>query len=122
MKPILSLLAGVMALSLAVQAKAQTLQAIYTFNTNGPANSTNGANPIAGLTLALDGNFYGTTEFGGTNNNGTLYRVSTTGHFATLHSFNPVVSGSGGNGLIWYTNSDGANPLASLTLAGDGNL
>ena len=39
---------------------AQTLQTLCSFN------STNGAYPHAALTLGNDGNFYGTTEEGGT--------------------------------------------------------
>ncbi len=83
-------------------ADAQTLQTLCSFN------STNGANPQASLTLGTDGNFYGTTETGGTNQGGTVFRISTNGTLATLYSFTGGI--------------DGANPYAALTLGNDGNL
>ena len=49
------LLAGVAAVKL----PAQTFQTICSFN------DSNGAYPVAALTLGNDGNFYGTTEEGG---------------------------------------------------------
>jgi uncharacterized repeat protein (TIGR03803 family) len=68
-----------------------------------------GANPEAPLVQASDGNFYGTTAYGGTNGgNGTVFRITPDGTLTTLYSF------SGG--------SDGATPLAGLIQATDGNL
>ncbi len=37
---------------------------------------SNGANPQAALVQATDGNFYGTTERGGANGDGTVFRLS----------------------------------------------
>lgn len=69
---------------------------------------TNPKNPRADLVRANDGNFYGTTEFGGTNGeNGTVYRITPNGAFTSLFSFN-------GN--------NGSRPSAGLLLASDGNL
>jgi len=67
--------------------------------------NSDGANPEAGLILS--GNtLYGTAYSGGTNDNGTVFAVSTNGTgFTTLHSFN-------------YS-SDGAYPQAGLFLAGN---
>jgi len=50
-------------------------------------NLTNGANPFAGLTWALDGNLYGTTESGGSGGNGTVCKVTTNGLLTTLVQF-----------------------------------
>jgi uncharacterized repeat protein (TIGR03803 family) len=81
-------------------------------------NGTNGSFPEAGLTRANDGNFYGVTYSGGTNNNGTIFKVTTNGAFTSLYSF-PT---GGVTASFSYTNLDGANPAAALTLGIDGAL
>jgi uncharacterized repeat protein (TIGR03803 family) len=55
---------------------------LYTFS-GGP----DGAEPFAGLTLGPDGLLYGTTAFGGSLLRGTVFRISTSGSFQSLHSF-----------------------------------
>jgi uncharacterized repeat protein (TIGR03803 family) len=46
------------------------------------------ANPNAGLVQGSDGNFYGTTTSrGGTNHNGTVFRISPSGTYTSLYSF-----------------------------------
>jgi uncharacterized repeat protein (TIGR03803 family) len=59
-----------------------------------------------GLIHASDGNFYGTTFYGGTLNSGTVFRMDSTGNVTTLYSF------SGG--------SDGYGPEGALIQGGDG--
>ena len=39
-------------------------------------DGTNGVNPTAGLVQGIDGNFYGTTEAGGANNDGTVFKIT----------------------------------------------
>ena len=68
-----------------------------------------GANPTAKLVRGSDGNFYGTTVRGGTQNRGTVFKVGSLGSFTTLHSF----SGSPGEGAI---------PFAGLVQGSDGNF
>jgi uncharacterized repeat protein (TIGR03803 family) len=69
----------------------------------------NGANPYAGLAQGSDGNFYGTTYYGGTNGgNGAVFQISSNGTFTSLYSF------TGGN--------DGANPQAALMQGSDGSF
>jgi uncharacterized repeat protein (TIGR03803 family) len=68
--------------------------------------------PGAGLILGKDGMLYGTTQYGGTWNGGTAYRLNTDGSgFSILHSF-----GEGGWGV------GGIFPLAPLTQASNGLL
>jgi uncharacterized repeat protein (TIGR03803 family) len=66
-----------------------------------------GGSPIAGLVLATDGNFYGTTSEGGSNGGGSVFRMTPDGTVTLLHSF---------------AGSDGVDPLAALVQASDGNL
>ena len=56
----------------AFDASAQTETNVYSF----VGYPTDGLNPAAGLVQGSDGNFYGTTSEGGTNENGTVFRIS----------------------------------------------
>ncbi len=79
-----------------------TFTLVHTFN------HADGGVPVPGLVRDADGNFYGTTFFGGTSDFGTVFKLSPAGALTTLWSF----SGS----------ADGANPWGGLLLASDGNL
>ena len=71
--------------------------------------SSDGARPNAALVADSAGNFYGTTTSGGTYSYGTVFKITTSGGFTLLHSFD-------GDG------SDGANPYAGLISNGAGNF
>jgi uncharacterized repeat protein (TIGR03803 family) len=79
------------------------LTLLYSFS-----GTSDGGNPDTALTLAKDGNFYGTTVGVGFRNFGTVFKISTAGALSTLHSF------AGG--------SDGAYVAAPLIQASDGNF
>ena len=88
---------------------------VFKISTNGVLTSlysftggNDGGNPYAGLVQGSDGNFYGTTENGGTNNWGTVFKIGTNGALTSLHSF------TGGD--------DGGNPEAGLVQGSDGNF
>jgi uncharacterized repeat protein (TIGR03803 family) len=72
-------------------------------------SGSDGANPIGGLIQGTDGNFYGTTSAGGSNPNGygTVFQMTPSGTLNMLYSF---------------SGSDGAEPLAALLQASDGNF
>ncbi len=71
--------------------------------------SSDGSYPEAGLIQGSDGNFYGMTYLGGASNDGTVFKVTSSGTETVLHTF------AGGS-------SDGANPWANLVQGSDGNL
>ena len=83
-----------------------------------PDGGTNrdGAYPASGLILS--GNIlYGTAEYGGSADNGTVFAVNTDGSgFTILHSFTAL---SPNYYTATYTNSDGAYPFAGLILSGN---
>ena len=92
----------VFCLATAIALPAQILKTLKSFN------QTNGANPsYMSLVQGANGDLYGTTELGGKNGDGTVFKITTAGKLTTLHSFD-------------Y--SDGAGPYAGLVLATDGNL
>jgi uncharacterized repeat protein (TIGR03803 family) len=66
-----------------------------------------GFEPQGPLTLASDGNFYGITSFGGTSNEGTIYRMSPSGVVTPLHSF---------------TDAEGGQPIGGIIEGADGYL
>ncbi len=79
---------------------AGILTTLYSFNV------TDGANPSTGLVRATDGNFYGTTDTGGTgecqnknngfsnNGCGTIFKITPGGTLTTLYNFGAVVTDS----------------------------
>src|SRR6185369_13063249 len=48
---------------------------------------TDGSKPLAGLVRDKAGNLYGTTEYGGAFNNGTVFKLDAAGNETVLHSF-----------------------------------
>ncbi|HUI83020.1 MAG TPA: choice-of-anchor tandem repeat GloVer-containing protein [Candidatus Binatia bacterium] len=88
---------------------AGVLTTLYRFCSVGAC--TDGADPYSPLVLASDGNFYGTTSAGGHDtcvfSCGTVFKITPDGTLTTLYSF---------------SQSDGAEPLAGLAQASDGNL
>src|ERR1700687_1175173 len=71
------------------------------------AGGADGVSPYAGLVLATDGNFYGTTSSGGASNVGTVFKMTPNGTVTILHAF---------------TGADGASSFAPLIQATDGNF
>jgi uncharacterized repeat protein (TIGR03803 family) len=81
------------------------LTTVYKFK--GASNS-DGENPYAGL-VEIHGTLYGTTEYGGPNNTGTVFSVTATGQERVIYSFGASSSG------------DGTHPVSALFVY-DGNL
>src|SRR5580698_9886551 len=65
-----------------------------------------GKAPLAGLVLATNGIFYGTTSSGGLNSGGTVFSITSGGALTTLHQFDSTI--------------EGANPYAALIQAANG--
>jgi uncharacterized repeat protein (TIGR03803 family) len=71
-----------------------TLTTLYEFCVSLNGVCPDGTNP-SGVTLATDGNFYGTTQSGGNNYLGTIFNITAQGRITTLHTFDGY-DGSGG--------------------------
>jgi uncharacterized repeat protein (TIGR03803 family) len=86
-----------------------TLTTLYSFCSQ--SGCPDGFYPGAGLVQATNGDLYGTTEYGGANGYGTVFRIAPSGTLTTLYSF---CSQSGC--------TDGSNPYAGLVQAANGDL
>jgi uncharacterized repeat protein (TIGR03803 family) len=76
------------------------LTVLHTFSSAEPSY------PLGGLTLGLDGLFYGTNEEGGASNRGSVFKMTSEGDIKTLHEF-----GGGADGF----------PYAPPVLSTDGD-
>src|ERR1035437_3669085 len=93
----------------AIALPAQTLTTLYSFCSQ--SGCPDGANPTAGLVQAANGDLYGTTYFGGTNGQGTVFKITQGGTLTTLYSF------------CSQTNcTDGTGPYAGLVQAANGDF
>ncbi len=62
-----------------------TLTTLHSFCAQ--SGCTDGKEPFTGLLQASDGNFYGTTVYGGANSYGTVFKITPSGTLTTLYSF-----------------------------------
>ena len=85
-------------------------------------DSTDGANPYAGLIQATNGDFYGTTNDGGTQNRGTVFKITPGGTLTTLHSFHFTDGDYPFAGLVQATNGDFYGTTESDKANGDGTV
>jgi uncharacterized repeat protein (TIGR03803 family) len=81
-----------------VNPSSETETVLHSFS-----GGSDGASPLAGL-VAVNNTLYGTTQFGGTSNNGTVFKITAAGKEKVIHSF------AGG--------SDGENPASELLKVG----
>jgi uncharacterized repeat protein (TIGR03803 family) len=81
-----------------------TLTTLYNFCASD--NCVDGAAPIAGLVLGTDGSFYSTTQDGGDNGFGTVFKITPTGTLTNLHSFDLSDGAAPAQGLVQATDGD----------------
>ena len=109
--------AAVLTLAFAQLAQAQTFTVIHNFT------GTDGADPLAGLTIDRGGRLYGTTYSGGAGY-GTVYMLAHNGSgwsFNSLYSFTGGSDGDraygrvtfGPNGTLYGTTSQGGNSVCA---------
>jgi uncharacterized repeat protein (TIGR03803 family) len=92
--------------------KPNVVEIVHDFSgLNANGDNSDGANPIARLTLGHDGTMYSTASNGGMNGNGVVYRIQPDGDFKVLHTFSATDPTTGAN-------TDGATPDYGVVLGG----
>jgi uncharacterized repeat protein (TIGR03803 family) len=101
---------------------------IFTIDTNGQYSTLNsftypnGNIPLAPLVEDTNGNFYGTTEFGGANNIGNIFKLTPDDTLTNFYSFAgndnyslaaPLILGTNGD-LYGVTSAGGDNSLGNI--------
>ena len=94
-----------LSLAFTSHSSSQSFRILFAFN------GTNGTSPNGPLVQGLDGSLYGATSRGGVYNQGTVFKITTSGALTTLYSFCAV-----------STCPDGNFPDAGLLLGTDGNF
>ena len=94
-------------------ASAQTFKVLHSFcsTTNASGYCADGMSPGAAPVQGTNGDLYGTTSYGGSNNAGTVFRMTPAGKLTTIYSFCSLASCA-----------DGYLPWGSLLLGKDGNF
>jgi len=94
---------------------------LYLFGTVYYSNggNDNGHWPQGNLIQGTDGNLYGTTQYGGPPNGGTVFQVTTGGSLSILYNFG---NNAGFDSQLGWTNYDGDAPIAGLVQGSDGNF
>ncbi len=72
-------------------------------------NTPDGGGPVSGMILDSSGNLYGTTNYGGTGQAGTIFKIDAAGNYSVLYNFQ-----SNGN--------QGQYPIGPLIRDSSGNL
>jgi len=105
----------------AIALPAQTLTTLFHFD------GTDGAQPVWGLVQATNGDLYGTTNSGGANGGGTIFKITPTGTLTTLYNFCSLANctdGDAPNALIQATDGNfyGTTGLSSISAINDGTI
>ena len=82
---------------------------LHTFGDGSVAHD--GGQPLDGVVQAKDGNFYGTTNSGGTSGAGCVFKITPSGALTILHNFD--------DGSVM---NDGSFPFAGVIQGSDGNF
>ncbi len=86
-----------------------TINAFYNFCSK--TNCSDGGVPNSRLVQGPDGAIYGTTQQGGVNDKGVVFRITLGGSYSVVHTFCSAAECA-----------DGSAPLAGLSLAADGTF
>lgn len=103
-----------------------TLTVLHNFG----QDSSDGSFPTTTLIQATDGAFYGSTPYGGLDQDGIIFKITASGDFTNLHSFNetdgrwPLSLAQASDGSFWgETAYGGNNDYGSIfTMNGAGTL
>jgi len=85
-------------------------------------DGTDGANPIARLIQATDGDFYGTTSADGAGGYGTIFKMTPSGTLTTFYSFDGTGATYPDAGLVQATNGDFYGTTSGFGIGGYGTV